>query len=37
MHHRDAWQRLPIKSDLGRGSTYSFTLPVNVERQVGQS
>ena len=29
--------RLWVDSDLGRGSTFSFTLPVNVERQAGQS
>jgi GAF domain-containing protein len=29
--------RLWVESDIGRGSTFSFTLPVNVERQVGQS
>jgi GAF domain-containing protein len=29
--------RLWVESDLGRGSTFSFTLPVIVERQVGQS
>ena len=29
--------RLSVESDLGRGSTFSFTLPVKVEHQVGQS
>jgi signal transduction histidine kinase len=29
--------RLWVDSGLGRGSTFSFTLPVNVERQAGQS
>jgi GAF domain-containing protein/anti-sigma regulatory factor (Ser/Thr protein kinase) len=27
--------RIWVDSDLGRGSTFSFTLPVNVERQMG--
>jgi signal transduction histidine kinase len=29
--------RLWVESDFGRGSTFSFTLPVNVERQAGVS
>src|SRR5262249_19572242 len=29
--------RLWVESDLGRGSTFSFTVPVNVEKQVVQT
>jgi signal transduction histidine kinase len=29
--------RLWVESDLGHGSTFSFSLPVNVERQAGQT
>jgi GAF domain-containing protein len=29
--------RLWVESEVGRGSTFAFMLPVNVERQVGQS
>jgi signal transduction histidine kinase len=29
--------RLWVESDLGHGSTFSFSLPINVQRQVGQA
>ena len=29
--------RLWVESDLGRGSTFSFTVPVKVEQQVGHA
>jgi signal transduction histidine kinase len=29
--------QLSVESDLGRGSTFSFTLPVKVEGQAAQS